>query len=781
MISMRAFAAFAASVCLLAACGGGGGGGGGNPNPPSSPGSFTLSGTTASFSSISGLSAPAEKTFTLTVTGTKVAAVGAGYANGQTPAGWLNVNITGSGNNYTLHVGIQAGVANVGTNTASFTVGTGDVNGNILKTQVFTVTYVLDPHLEANASSAVHNFQFGDAVQTATVPVTVTAPGRQWKITSSSSWLVVPSANQTGNGTVNATIDITGVPPASYAATIRVANAAEPNDYRELTVELFIAPASFTVSENSVDFGGETGTEPLDGVPVHFSLNTGQGLHPFTASVTTDSGGDWLTLDHTSGTVGSAGGTVTLNVNPAQITGGTYTGELTLSTTVYGTVFTEVRPVTLNIEASKLVVSAYGVGLSRVAGRSVLTRTLKVFNGNHATDTPWTATSDSPWLSVTASGVTGGDLVLTANPTGLANDDTHIANVTISSSDPRVENTQAVRVGLYLSDTAPVTAPMPNTVASSGAANPVEPLFALLIQGDVHIYNAYTSAELRVLPGLATLVNNPSRAERAPRMAFSEDGRTLFVQDLGNERITQVDHLNGTVIRHYAAPVEINDYPGSALGLLHPNGSPILVTNDFRFYDLENGAQIFPVQQYDIVYGFESLAASPDQSLLLVQSGNGFRITRSALHGGETTVEGQAVASQAQSADRDSCFDATGQFVYTAAVTPYGFAVTPVDTYVPVGRLDADYFPSTVKCVWNGLIVGGSSSSSVEDDIRVYYGPTGASLGVLNSNADPYYMSRSLQARGLSVLGDGTRVLAVYEATSGSNPGASMQTLPPPP
>jgi len=781
-MSLRQFSVLVASMCLLAGCGGGGGGGGGNPNPPSSPGSFTLSGTTASFSGISGLSAPAEKTFTLTVTGTKVAAVGAGYANGQTPASWLSVDITGSGNNYTLHVGIQpGGGAALGTNTASFTVGTGDVNGNILKTQVFTVTYVLDPHLEASASSAVHNFQFGDAVRIAALPVTVTAPGRQWKLTSSSSWLVVPSANQTGNGTVDATIDVTGVPPASYAGTIRVENAANPNDFRELTVEVFIAPASFTVTENSVDFGGETGTEPLDGVPVHFALNTGTGVHPFTASVTTDSGGDWLTLDQASGTVGSAGGTVTLNVNPAQITGGTYTGELTLSTSVYGTVFTEVRPVTLNIEASKLVVSAYGVGLSRVAGRSVLTRTLKVFNGNHATDTPWTATSDSPWLSVTASGVTGGDLVLTASPTGLADDTTHVANVTISSSDPRVENQQSVRVGLYLSDTAPATLPMPNVLASSGAANPVEPLFALLIQGDVHIYNAYTGAELRVLPDLATLVNDPSRAERAPRMSFSEDGLSLFVQDLGNERITQVDHESGSVIRHYSAPIVINEYPGDALGLLHPNGSPILVTNDFKFYDLENGAEIFPVQQYDIVYGFQSYSASPDQSLFLVQSGNGFRIARSALHGGETTLESQAVASQAQSADRDSCFDPTGQLVYTAAVSPYGFAVTPVDTYVPVGRLAGDYFPNTVKCVWNGLVVGGISSDSIAHDILVYYGPTEASLGALSSNADTFYSGRRLQDRGLSVLGDGTRVLAVYEGGGGYNPGASMQTLPPPP
>jgi len=157
-------------------------------------------------------------------------------------------------------------------------------------------------------------------------------------------------------------------------------------------------------------------------------------------ALSTSDGGNWLSVDHATGMVGSAGTTVNLSVDASAVHGGTYKGQIMISTTVNGMAFSQALPVTFNLEANRLVVSAVGVGLSMIAGNSVLTRSLTVYSAVGRTDTPWTAASDSAWLTVTPAGVTGGPLTLTANPAGLPLDTTQFAKVTITSSDPSVEN-----------------------------------------------------------------------------------------------------------------------------------------------------------------------------------------------------------------------------------------------------------------------------------------------------------------------------------------------------
>ncbi len=96
----------------------------------------------------------------------------------------------------------------------------------------------------------------------------------------------------------------------------------------------------------------------------------------------------------------------------------------------------------------RLVASTPGVAFASMPGRSTLTRTLTV------TDTlghpsSWAASSDQPWLQVTPSGAAGGNLVLTANPAGLAADQIHYATVTIGSSESAVSLQDHVRVGFW--------------------------------------------------------------------------------------------------------------------------------------------------------------------------------------------------------------------------------------------------------------------------------------------------------------------------------------------
>src|SRR6266404_1111361 len=76
------------------------------------------------------------------------------------------------------------------------------------------------------------------------------------------------------------------------------------------------------------------------------------------------------------------------------------------------------RPMPSAVTTSRLVVTAEGIGLSQLPGRSVLSRTVQVLSNLGRSDIAWKASSDSPWLAVIPFGTTGGDLVITADTSG---------------------------------------------------------------------------------------------------------------------------------------------------------------------------------------------------------------------------------------------------------------------------------------------------------------------------------------------------------------------------
>jgi hypothetical protein len=660
----------------------------------------------------------------------------------------------------------------LGTHNATFTVGTADVAGNVLQQKTFNVTLQVDPHLEIGQQQADRNYIFGDVQRVFPIPISVTAANRQWNATSTASWLKVPATTQSGSGTLNASIDITGLAPGTYFGQLDVVNAALPGDWRTHNFRVEIAPADMFVQQTEFVFGGEDGRSAPAARPLYFALSTGQGVHPYTVSVRTDSGGNWLQPSSTSGQVGYTGNTVTLSVNRGQLPGGTYTGEVSLSTDVYGTVFSRTLPVTFNVEASRLVVSSAGVALSRVNGRSVLARTLKVFSSSGSTTTPWNATSDSPWLTVTASGVSGGSLVLTAAPGSLASGTTHFANVTITSPDAFVENQQSVRVGLYLSNDVPASA-APMMAARSGAASPVEPLFAVGVGGSVNLYDVYSTALVRSFP---TVVAEPGQ------MTFSEDGRTLFVHDVTNVRVTQLDVATGAVVATFPTPpMQYQQGSGGGIAVFRPNGHPTLVTPNVHFYDLTTRAEI-PSGSYSLP-AHNSFSPSPDQSMLATQGATAFKIVRSALRGGEMLFDPVFFVFPVTPSDRESCFSPDGSRLYSGTQGQNVFAAASFPDRQLVQQLPADFYPNAIKCVWNGLVIGGLSASYRLTDIFVYDAPSGIKLADRNSDLSDgmYYPNRLLADRGLTVSGDGTRLLSIWFSTSSNIPvGVGFQTLPPP-
>lgn len=126
-----------AALLICSGCGGGGGGTRTAPPPPA--GSFTLSGTSATFAALQAESVPATQVFDITITGSGASFVGAAYPSGQTQPTWLTVAISGSGTNYQMTVGVLPSAVNTGQYSTTFSVGTADSSGNVLTHQDFTV------------------------------------------------------------------------------------------------------------------------------------------------------------------------------------------------------------------------------------------------------------------------------------------------------------------------------------------------------------------------------------------------------------------------------------------------------------------------------------------------------------------------------------------------------------------------------------------------------------------------------------------------------------------
>jgi uncharacterized protein (TIGR03437 family) len=152
---------------------------------------------------------------------------------------------------------------------------------------------------------------------------------------------------------------------------------------------LSVAPTSLTFTYS---IGGPS--PPAQSINVSTSDNSSVKL---TASVTTNSGGSWLSVTPSSGT---APGTFSASVNPASLAAGTYTGEVDLTTTG-----TPLRvPATLNVTAT--AGPACGYSLSPVSESYPVTGGTGTIGVTTTPACSWSAASSVPWVTIT-SGLSG--------------------------------------------------------------------------------------------------------------------------------------------------------------------------------------------------------------------------------------------------------------------------------------------------------------------------------------------------------------------------------------
>lgn len=758
--------ALCAILGVLSACGGGSGGVGSGGGQAS--GAFTISANSATFSARQNAAAPSSQSLTIQITGPNTAYAGAAYTAGTTQPSWLGFAMNGSGTTYQLVLTVNSTSLAPGQYSTTFQVGTADSKGNVLQSQSVTVTYNVLVAVAISTQPYSATFTYGGAKTSDAVSVAVAAAGLQWQSTSDSPWLTVPAGMQSGTGNLQATVNVASLSPGTYQGHVTVTDAADSTNSATLAFSVTVQAPTLIVTQSSVLLGGADGLSTATPQNIAFSVSTDTAAHPFAITFQTDSGGSWLTANVTTGTVSAAGAAIQISGNRMGLVGGTYTGRVEIAATVGSLVLTGEVPVTFNIEANRIVVGASGVGFSSSSAGSVLTRNVTVFSTIGRTDVPWQATSDQNWLTVTPSGVTGGEITLTAQPSGLSMDTTHFATVTVSSSDTSVENTQTIRVGLYVSSTAPTTLSQ-SVAVGFVTTSPVEPIVFVSNAGaDVTAYNVYTGAVDRTFTAVV--------AQAGP-MAMSSDGQDLFVYDETNEQVVELDATAGSVIQRYASNLYSS---GGALAYVRPEGYPMLITPSSQAYDLGSGTEYDNGTLYSVATAV-SLAASPDNSRVVTDGGTIFSLYRSALNGGQFNVGLLFNTGTTEGRSGQACISADGQTVYTASGAPYDFPGTSIATHLTTQVLPGEAYPEAVVCVWNGLVVGGADAYYDPTDVYVYYGPSGASLAVLDSSSQSGY--RDLLLRGVAVSADGTRMVTAVAANALGNPGSELrfQSLPVPP
>ena len=755
MIGLSRIVALALCVAALVACGGGGGGGGGNPNPPAPTptptptpsGEFTLSDTSVSLTALKGSGGPS-KDITLTITAPAgVGAVGAAFPVSEGVPSWLNVVILGTMPNFTVRL-TPTTSATTGHFTATLLVGTADQSGNVLKSASIPVTYdVVAGVFYLGPSTAALDFVFGHSDATKTLTLNVDAAGATWTVASTVPWIAAPAGDQQGSQNLAVAVDAATLGVGNHAAKVTVANVGFPSQRFTVDVTARVRAPAFSVNTGSVLIGGPDGLDSTS-QPFAATLETGTNVYPWTLQLSDAQGLGWLTSSAASGSVsGNQNASVSLGFDRSKVSPGTYTGTARFDAVVKGVTFSASTPVTLKLESQRLFPEYEGVALSSFPGRNTLTRSIKVTASTGRAGVPWTAASDQSWLSVTASGVTGGSLQLTANPAGLVHDKQYVAVVTLSSSDPGIERSEHVRVGMWVGSADPVdvlAAPI-ELQPDMLAANPVEALaYSVRYSDTIYVYNVYSGA----------LVDTFALGSHSLGIGVSGDGRLLFASDSADGRTRVLDAVTGALVRTYPGAFVV-DAPDPGFIYARPSGHPIVFTPIGEVFDLETHTRVgggHSMQRVGSPDGKWVVLATPTQVILYAQ-----RFSKLTAPSWELGLGVETPPIYFELTGRDLAIAASGERVFiTTSSGLKVFQVTPT-ALTPLPDVNAG-FPAALEAAWNGRVyVGLGLTGGEPDDNLLIFDDVGNSLGSAKSGPN-----NGRFAGQLTFSGDLTRVISTH-------------------
>jgi hypothetical protein len=189
-------------------------------------------------------------------------------------------------------------------------------------------------------------------------------------------------------------------------------------------------------------------------------------------------------------------------------------------------------------------------------------------------------------------------------------------------------------------------------------------------------------------------------------------------------------------------------------------------------YDMSSGTEYFGTN-FSAAFSALSLESSIDGSYLVTHAGDVYRTRRTALSGGGITATYVFNPSTAQGRAGQACITSDVQYVYTASGAPYDFRGTHL-TNRSLKVLPGTNYPSSILCLWNGVIIGGVDGYYAPADVWIYDGPSGTELAQRSSTIATG--NRSLVDRGMAASADATRLVTLTQSTTGAE--VRFQSVP---
>lgn len=702
---------------------------------------------------------------------------------------WLVLNTTTgtTPDSITLNVDAQAAALTSGSHTATLNFSA-TVLGNVV-TETVNVSLELIPMTFTTipAPISVSGINGSDLGLTAiSFALDTDLYDHPWTLSSNNNWLLIDgltSSGGTNSGSANITVNASIAPALAsgdYAGSLTLEASVNGDTITTtINVSLSLTAATLSLSQSSFIFEGINGTD-LGSQLLDLSLNTGSVTHPWSLVMDSGSGLSWMQADITTGQLDDTATTVTLTTDETGLTGNVYPGLVTITAQVNGDTLVKTIPLDLRLDPQKLFVADNGVLLNSFpAVSSQLTQTVRVTD-NASQGIAWAATDNASWLTVTASGVTGADdLVLTANSAGLTTDVLNTAIVTITSADAKIENTETITVGFYVSSNDPasrvsVSLTDPNKV-SSLIADPVRPFIYVSHGGtDIDVYNSYTGA----LDSVITSVGVDLRD-----LTISSDGSTLYVMDQSDDSIVPINlstKISGTKFTGLSFPSCTScasQWIYNSIEFTRINGYPVIISSGNQIIHAANGTVLGALTNPDGLSFYSPyspmIKTSANGKIAAAQSvgGSPFSLARyslqySALESGsfsavmthKITGNGSAI---------DMAIDEAGSKIYTASGSgcgSYDFCIYSGDDLISLGVLAGEAYPTAIEISPDqDIYVGTSTNPGIPAAIDVRsYDITGTLTG---SYAD---ISASIDDRQLVLSGDGSIMVTRSRNWTGS-------------
>jgi uncharacterized protein (TIGR03437 family) len=314
-------------------------------------GAIAASPSSLSFTQIVGGSAPAAQSVQVTLSPSTSSAIFTVSTNVTTPANgtWLSASITAGGGSTpgTVTVAVTPGSLAAGNYTGNVVIASNGATGSPISIPV-TLTVEAATITASTTPLTFNQLAGGAAPASQSVSVTSTPGPVSFTVasttTSGGSWLAATAGSSGTTGTTPGTVQISvngsSLSPGAYSGFVTITSSGSNGSPISIPVALNVgAAAVLSVTQQSLSFNASVGQATT---PQTVQL-TSTATAPYTVSTATKDNGTWLSVSPSSGTAGTTAITLTISANTQNLAAGSYSGTVTISSSIANT------PVTINV------------------------------------------------------------------------------------------------------------------------------------------------------------------------------------------------------------------------------------------------------------------------------------------------------------------------------------------------------------------------------------------------------------------------------------------------